>query len=519
MLHLKPNMFYLIIPFQEKEMENPVYDLVIIGGGINGAGIARDAAGRGLSVLLCEQNDLANGTSSASTKLIHGGLRYLEYFEFRLVREALKEREVLLKAAPHIIWPLRFILPHHKGLRPAWLIRLGLFLYDNLGGRELLSGTSSVNLLTDEAGKVLQKRFSKGFEYSDCWVMDGRLVVLNAMDAAAKGAEIRVRTRCTSAVRKDNVWQIDLLNTNTIQQHQVKAKVVVNATGPWLDDFLSHTEHKSSSESIRMVKGSHIIVPKLFNHKRAYIFQNDDGRIVFAIPYENEFTLIGTTDLDFTGDPGKAKINQEEIEYLCKAASEYFTQQITPKDVASSYSGIRPLFDDGASDAKAATRDYVLKLDADGGNPPLLSIYGGKITTYRKLAEAVLKKLSPFLPKMGPDWTEPACLPGGNFHPEHFMEKVNQLVTICPILTIRHATRLIRTYGTEAFTIVKHVAILSDLGRCFGADLYEVEVQYLMAVEWAQCAEDILWRRTNMGLFLSTEEAEELEKWMKSQPD
>ncbi len=495
-------------------MEHPLYDLVIIGGGINGTGIARDAAGRGLSVLLCEQNDLANGTSSSSTKLIHGGLRYLEYYEFRLVREALKEREVLLRAAPHIIWPLRFILPHHKGLRPAWLIRLGLFLYDNLGGRELLPGTTSVNLLSDEAGEVLQKEFVKGFEYSDCWVMDGRLVALNAMDAAEKGAEIKVRTRCVSALREDDHWRLNLVDTTTAHKSSVKAKVVVNASGPWLDDFLTHADHKSSGESIRMVKGSHIIVPKLFNHKRAYIFQNEDGRIIFAIPYENDFTLIGTTDLDFDGDPGTVEISPEETEYLCKAANEYFKKQIRPDDVASSYSGIRPLFDDGASDAKAATRDYVLKIDAEDSKPPILSIYGGKITTYRKLAEAVLKKLTPFFPPMNPCWTENAPLPGGNFLPTEFDNEVNKLLTSCSILDKKYATRLVRTYGTQAFTITRNISTLDDLGRCFGANLYEVEVRYLMTKEWSQTSEDVLWRRTNMGLFLSSQETEALDHWM-----
>lgn len=496
-------------------MPSPVFDLAIVGGGINGCGIARDAAGRGLSVLLCEQDDLANGTSSASTKLIHGGLRYLEYYEFRLVREALKEREVLLRAAPHIIWPLRFILPHHQGLRPAWLIRLGLFLYDHLGGRELLPGTSSVNLLKDEAGKPLKPMFTKGFEYSDCWVMDGRLVALNAMDAAAKGADIRVRTPCVAATRKGNLWTLQLRDKNSGKETSVQAKVLVNATGPWLDNFLSHTSHQESGEQIRMVKGSHIIIKKLFDHDRAYLFQNADGRIIFAIPYEQEFTLIGTTDVDYTGIPGKVAITAEETVYLCRAASEYFRHQVTEADVVSSYAGIRPLFDDGKSEAKAATRDYVLKLDSGNGEAPLLSIYGGKITTYRKLAEAVLQKLTPFLPTMGPAWTEGQHLPGGDFAPDHFNHQVNRLQAVCPPLTKKHARRLLRTYGTRAFPMVEGIRIASDFGICFGDCLYQFEVLYLMENEWAQTAEDVLWRRTNMGLFLTAEEDRKLDDWMK----
>ena len=498
-------------------MKNPVYDLAIVGGGVNGCGIARDAAGRGLSVFLCEQNDLASGTSSASTKLIHGGLRYLEYYEFRLVREALKEREVLLQAAPHIIWPLRFILPHHEGLRPYWLIRLGLFLYDNLGNRKLLPGTSAVDLTKDEAGKPLKKLFSKAFEYSDCWVIDSRLVILNAMDARDKGANIQPRTKCLSATRKNGIWTLELEDTITGTTSTVQAASIVNATGPWLDTFLTHTSHTGTGEHIRMVKGSHIIVKKLFSHQRCYIFQNSDGRIIFAIPYERDFTLIGTTDVDFHGDPGKVVIDKDEIEYLCKAASEYFTTKITSADVASSYSGIRPLFDDGKSDAKSATRDYVLKIDDENNKAPLLSIYGGKITTYRKLAEAVLKKLQGYFPNMGNNWTEKVVLPGGDFHPSEFDAQVKKLQKTCECLDERHATRLIRYFGTKAFDIVSGVKEKKDLGQCFGSDLYEVEVSYLMRFEWARTAEDVLWRRSNLGLFLSAAEYQTLEEWMRTQ--
>jgi len=495
-------------------METPVFDLAIIGGGINGCGIARDASGRGLSVFLCEQQDLAHGTSSASTKLIHGGLRYLEYYEFRLVREALREREVLLRAAPHIIWPLRFILPHHRGLRPAWLIRLGLFLYDHLGGREMLPGTSTVDLRRDEAGKVLKQAYSKGFEYSDCWVMDSRLVVLNAMDAASRGAQVRTRTRLTRATRAGGIWNLELLDTASGANSQVRAKVLVNASGPWPDRLMPAIDHHQGAERLRMVKGSHIIVDKLYDHPRAYIFQNQDGRIIFAIPFEERFTLIGTTDLDFHGDPDAVAIDQEEIAYLCRATSEYFRKQLTPSDVVGSFSGIRPLFDDGKSEAKAATRDYVIKLDATPGEAPLLSLYGGKITTYRKLAESVLDKLSPFLPAMGPPWTEDAVLPGGDFAPEDFSAQVDRLEHLHPGLGRPLATRLFRAYGTRAYQMTEELGEGRDLGRHFGADLYGFEVDYLLAREWARCAADILERRTKLGLRLDRQQAKALEDYI-----
>lgn len=498
-------------------MDTTGYDLAIIGGGINGCGIARDAAGRGLSVFLCEQSDLAGGTSSSSTKLIHGGLRYLEYYEFRLVREALTEREVLLNAAPHIIWPLRFILPHHKGLRPAWLIRLGLFLYDHLGGRKLLPGTSTVNLATDEAGAVLKGDYTTGFEYSDCWVIDSRLVVLNAMDAALHGATIATRTKCLDARRQDGVWLITLSDTRTGCERTITAKTLVNASGPWMDSTIATLEHTASREHVRMVKGSHIIVPRLFTHPRAYIFQNKDGRIIFAIPYEQDFTLIGTTDVDFHGDPATVAISQEEIDYLCAAASEYFTTPITPANVTSSYSGIRPLFDDGKSDAKAATRDYVLKLETAHGTAPLLSIYGGKITTYRKLAESVLDKLTPYIPEMSGPWTEGPPLPGGDFPATDFEGEVARLRNLKPFLSASHARRLTRTYGTRARIMTGDLMSKENMGRCFGSDLHQFEVSYLMANEWAQTAEDVLWRRTSLGLVFSPEETRELDNWMQQQ--
>jgi len=497
-------------------MKTDEFDLAVIGGGINGCGIARDAAGRGTSVFLCEQDDLANGTSSSSTKLIHGGLRYLEYYEFRLVREALREREVLLNAAPHIITPLRFILPHHEGLRPAWLIRLGLFLYDHIGGRKLLPGTSSVNLQTDEAGKVLKDNFSKGFEYSVCWVMDSRLVVLNAIDAAAKGAIIRTRTKLISATRNGSAWTLTLLDKTLGKELTVRARVLINASGPWLDQLLAHITHNATREHIRMVKGSHILVRKMFDHNRAYIFQHADGRIIFAIPFESDFTLIGTTDVDFHGNPGEVAISEAETQYLCRVASEYFIRELAPTDVVSSFSGIRPLFDDGKNKAQAATRDYVLKLDTGKNEAPLLSIYGGKITTYRKLAESVLAKLSPFLPGMGDVWTEQAKLPGGDFPPSGIAAVVEKLRRCCPILTENLAARLVRTYGTCAWMMTASIRDKDTLGPCFGANLHTFEVDYLIEKEWAMGAADVLWRRTWLGLLLSAAEVQVLDAYIKN---
>ncbi len=375
-----------------------IYDLAIIGGGINGCGIARDAAGRGLSVYLCEQADLASGTSSAATKLIHGGLRYLEYLEFRLVREALMEREVLWRMAPHIIWPMRFVLPYQKGLRPAWLLRLGLFLYDHLGGRELLPATSTLDLTKDVVGQALKSgQYTLGFEYSDCWVDDARLVVLNARDAANRGATIRTRTKAVTAERKADIWHLTTVDRRPGGSTEVvRARILVNAAGPWVGDVLVAARRRNASASIRLVQGSHIVVPKLYAHDRCYIFQNIDKRIIFVIPYEEDFTLIGTTERDYVGDPGEVRTSAEEIEYLCVATNQYFKTAVTPADVIWTYSGVRPLYDDGASEAQAATRDYVLDLDEAGA--PLLSILGGKITTYRRLAQHALDKLERHLP-------------------------------------------------------------------------------------------------------------------------
>jgi len=490
------------------------FDIAIIGGGINGCGIARDAAGRGLSVLLCEREDLASGTSSASTKLIHGGLRYLEYYEFRLVREALAEREVLLRAAPHIVWPLRFVLPHHRGLRPAWLIRLGLFLYDHLGGRKILPAAKRVDLGRDEAGRPLKPEFRDGFEYSDCWVDDSRLVVLNALDAAERGATIKTRTEMVKAERRGGVWAVTVREEGG-GLREFLARALVNATGPWVADFLTSRLGLPVDAPVRLVKGSHIIVPRLFEHDRAYIFQNADGRIVFAIPYEGEFTLIGTTDLDYDGDPGKPQATEAEIDYLCSAAGEYFKQGPRRSDVVRTYAGVRPLYDDGASEAQAATRDYVLKIEGGEGKPPVLNIYGGKITTYRRLAEAALEKLAPYFPKLGRAWTASASLPGGDFLVSGFAAEVDRLQALCPSCRPAHARRLVRAYGTRARRIVEGVRGQADWGETFGSDLTEREARYLAEQEWARSADDILWRRSKLGLRLSDSEAGRLDDWMR----
>jgi glycerol-3-phosphate dehydrogenase len=487
------------------------YDIFIVGGGINGCGIARDAAGRGYSVALAEMNDLASGTSSWSTKLIHGGLRYLEHYEFRLVRESLMEREVLWAAAPHIIHPMRFVLPHHSGLRPAWLLRLGLFLYDHIGGRKKLPPTRVLDLTQDEAGKPLKPQFRKAFEYSDCWVNDARLVVLNARDAADRGATILTRTKVVSARREGGSWEIVLEGGGA--RRTVTASLLVNAAGPWVDTFLQGALGRNDRH-VRLVQGSHIVVKRKFAHDRAYFFQNSDGRIFFAIPYEGDFTLIGTTDRDYKGDPGKVEIAREEIDYLCAGASEYFREPVKPEDIVWTYSGVRPLFDDGASKAQEATRDYVLKSDTLEGAAPLVNIFGGKITTYRRLSESVLAEIGKLLHPRGKSWTAAAALPGGDFPVEGFDALVGKLQKAYPFLSPGHARRLARAYGTRAFVLLGRAASLAELGRLFGADLHELEVDYLMREEWARTAEDVLWRRTKLGLRLGKAEAKELDAWM-----
>lgn len=507
-------------------------DLFIIGGGINGCGIARDAVGRGLSVTLAEQGDLAQATSSASTKLFHGGLRYLEYFEFRLVREALEERETLLVAMPHISWPMRFVLPYHpdmrfegetptgklmarlmpwmKGRRPAWLIRLGLFMYDTLGGRKILPATRTLNLTTDPAGAALQKRFAHAYEYSDCWIEDAKLVSLNARDAAQRGAKIHTRTRVISATRAGDLWQITTESAQGQTTHTARA--LVNAGGPWVEDIIRNIARINSSEGVRLVRGSHIVTRKLYDHDRCYFFQGSDGRIIFAIPYEQDFTLIGTTDKDHQSAPGNAICTDEERDYLLDFASQYFAKPVTVDDVVWTYSGVRPLYNDGATSATAATRDYVLSLDQNGA--PLLNVFGGKITTHRRLAESALAKLTPFFPHAKPAWTARAPLPGGDFPHTDVAKLTANLAQSYPFLTPAWAARLIRAYGSEAKTLLGAAKTAADLGQNFGATLTEAEVRWLISHEFAVEAADIIWRRTKLGLRLNPEQISQLSAFM-----
>jgi glycerol-3-phosphate dehydrogenase len=496
--------------------QSPIYDIFVVGGGVNGCGIARDAVGRGFSVFLAEMNDLASGTSSGSTKLIHGGLRYLEYYEFRLVREALMEREVLWRNAPHIIHPMRFVLPYQKGLRPAWLLRLGLFLYDHLGGRKLLPPTRTLDLRRDPAGRPLKPGFSKAFEYSDGWVNDARLVALNARDAADRGAVIRTRTKLLAARRADGLWHLTIEDGGSGEQEEIEARLLVNAAGPWVDHVLADALGQNDAHNVRLVQGSHIVIRKKFDDPRAYFFQNKDGRIIFAIPYENDFTLIGTTDRDYGGDPHTVRISDAETDYLCAAASEYFMEPVRREDIVWTYSAVRPLFDDHASKAQEATRDYVIKTEAPDGGAPLINSFGGKITTFRRLSESVMERIEGFLGKRGAPWTASSPLPGGDFPVNGYADQVAQLEKEYPFLEPAHAARLIRLYGTRARTILGRARDHAALGRRFGADLYEAEVRYLMQEEWALTAEDILWRRTKRGLRFTLAEAQTLEAFMAS---
>ena len=521
--------------------KNRTYDVFVIGGGINGCGIARDAAGRGLSVALAEMGDLAQATSSASTKLFHGGLRYLEYFEFGLVRKALIEREVLLRAMPHIAWPMRFVLPYHpdmrfegetptskvlnlvmpwmRGRRPAWLIRLGLFLYDTLGGRQILPGTSTLDLTKDPAGAPLNPKFRRAYEYSDAWVEDARLVALNARDAADRGATIMTRTRVTAADRTDDHWQITVERAqgSETSRETFRARVLVNAGGPWVEQVVRGIAHIETRESIRLVRGSHIVTRKLFDHGKCYFFQGTDGRIIFAIPYEEDFTLIGTTDMDHQGDPGQATCTEAEQEYLCAFASQYFARPVTRADIVWTYSGVRPLYNDGAKSAQAATRDYVLSLEGNG--PPILSVFGGKITTYRKLAEAAVSKIAPFLKPSQGDWTAGVPLAGGDFPVADVARLIRELKLRFAFLSDHTTRRLIRAYGTEAATLLGASKAEGDLGRAFGAGLTEAEVRWLMSREYARTAEDVVWRRSKLGLRLTGGEIAELDEWMRAQGD
>lgn len=495
-------------------MPDDVFDVFVVGGGINGCGIARDAVGRGYSVYLAEMDDLASGTSSAASKLIHGGLRYLEHYEFSLVRESLSERERLWSMAPHIIWPMRFVLPHNKGLRPRWLLRLGLFIYDYIGGRKKLPPAKTLNLRTHETGRALKSHFKTGFEYSDCWADDARLVVLNARDAADKGASINTRTKVVGAKREQGRWAIEVKHLDSGDVETIHARMLVNAAGPWIDHVLSGVEGHHGNRNVRMVKGSHIVVNEIFEHDKSYIFQNKDGRIIFAIPYQDKYTLIGTTDEDYEGDPSDVSISSDELNYICSAASEYFQKPVERSQVVWAYSGVRPLYDDGATKAQEATRDYVLKLDDADGNAPLLNIFGGKLTTFRKLAEEVMEKVDAAIGPKGAPWTAGATLPGGDFPMEGYPQQVDKLQAAYPFITQGHAGRLVRLYGTKAHDILGDAKALVDLGENFGANLTAREVDYLIAEEWAQTVEDILWRRTKLGLELNERDVRALEAYL-----
>ncbi len=488
------------------------FDLIVIGGGINGVGIARDAIGRGLSVLLCEKDDLAQGTSSRSGKLVHGGLRYLEYYEFRLVREALIEREVLLRAAPHIIWPMRFVLPHSPEQRPAWMIRLGLFLYDHLGGRKMLPPTRSLDLARAPEGEPIRKQFRKAFEYSDCWVDDARLVALNALDVRKRGGTVRLRTPLVGARRENGAWQVDLRDTATGQPLRASGKALVNAAGPWVEDVLRSTGSNTENR-VRLVKGSHIITRKFWQGEQAYLLQNSDKRVIFVNPYEGDLALIGTTDIPFHGRAEDVAIADSEIDYLLAVVNRYFNQSLGPADVVHAFSGVRPLYDDKSDNPSAVTRDYVFNVDAEAGQAPVLSVFGGKITTYRKLAEHAMQKLQPFFPDMGSAWTHAAPLPGGDIPGANFARFLQDLRTHYPFLPERAALDYARRYGTRANDLLQGATKLADLGRHFGATLFEREVQFLMTQEWASTPEDILSRRTKHGLHLTQAEIDVFTGW------
>lgn len=506
-------------------------DVLIVGGGINGCGIARDLAGRGWRVVLCEKDDLASHTSSSSTKLIHGGLRYLEYYEFSLVRKALQEREVLLKSAPHIMWPLRFVMPHDPSMRPAWMIRIGLFMYDHLAKREVLPGSRSIDLRSHAAGAPLKPQFKRGFVYSDGWVDDARLVVLNAIDARARGAEVLTRTRCIHAQRDADGWTATLEGADG-GIRVVRARAVVNAAGPWAESFLRGVAQSAKGETLatrhlRLVKGSHIVVPRLFEHDHAYIFQNPDKRIIFAIPYQDEFTLIGTTDIELNGDdPGAARIAEEEIAYLCMQASRYFDKPIKPADVVWTYSGVRPLLDDASGDPSAVTRDYML--ESNTAAAPLLSVWGGKITTFRKLAEDAADEVGKMLGQSSaqrPPWTDGAFLAGGDLsawigaatRPDDDFERfVTAVQARYPWLDARLARRLARAYGARVAELLGDAQSMADMGEAVAPGLHERELRFLQENEWAMSADDVLWRRSKLGLRYTAEERQQVADWLQA---
>lgn len=489
-------------------------DLLVVGGGINGVGIARDAAGRGLSVLITERSDLASATSSASSKLIHGGLRYLEKFEFRLVREALAEREVLFRCAPHLVRPMRFVMPQVPELRPAWMIRAGLFLYDYLARRDALPGSRAVNLQTDPYGKGLRAGLSRGFVYSDCWVDDARLVVANARDAAERGATVLTHMACIAARREAGLWRVTLRGADD-RETVIYARALVNATGPWAKQFLEEVASEPTPFGLRLIQGSHIVVPRLYSGDHAFILQNDDRRVIFVYTYEDVFTLIGTTEVERSRPPDACRPGREEVDYLCRAVNRYMAREVSSADVVWSYCGVRPLFDDGSSDPSGITRDYVLRVDGSNDEPPLLSIFGGKITTYRKLAEQALAVLAPWFPSMGPAWTEPAPLPGGDIGDMAFSDYVDgPLRNEFPWARAELLRALARRHGTRARVVLEGARSIADLGIDFGAGLYSRELDYLAAKEWAHSAEDVLWRRTKAGLYLDRGQVEAVKRYL-----
>ena len=509
------------------------FDLFIIGGGVNGCGIARDAAGRGIRVGLAEMNDLASSTSSASTKLFHGGLRYLEYFDFSLVRASLRERDILLSAMPHISWPMKFVLPFHssmrfdsntpaakllervvpwmKGRRPAWMIRFGLFLYDNIGGKSVLPKTKTINLKKEVEGQGLSSIFEWGFEYSDCWVDDSRLVVLNAQDAVSNEAEIYTYTKVIRAVRHSSFWEISLKNKSGIKK--IKAKILINASGPWVGEILNKTLGLNSKQSVRLVRGSHIVVRQIFPHQKSYFFQGHDGRIIFAIPYLKNYTLIGTTDRDQLDPNAEVVCTKEEQTYLIELINTYLEIPISNKDIQWTFSGVRALFDDGANTAQSATREYVLSLNVDAA--PVLNVFGGKITTYRKLAEDALEQIMEFLPMSGP-WTKFASLPGGNFQLDEVDRRMLDLRNKYPFLSRVWSERIFRAYGTQCEDILGNAKSEDDLGQCFGANLFEVEVNWMIQMELVKSVDDILWRRSKLGYEMTKKQVTELKNYLKT---
>ncbi|OBT15978.1 glycerol-3-phosphate dehydrogenase [Vibrio sp. UCD-FRSSP16_10] len=494
------------------KQQSTVLDVIVVGGGINGAGIAADAAGRGLTVGLYEAADFASATSSASSKLIHGGLRYLEHYEFRLVSEALAEREVILAKAPHIAKPVRFRLPHRPFLRPAWMIRAGLFLYDNLGKRTTLPASHSVDLA---ASGLLKPEIKKGFEYSDCWVDDARLVVLNAMAAKKNGAEVRNYCRVEKAVRVDGMWNVTIFDSQTGCRFERQAKALVNAAGPWVKQFFDDSLEDESPRNIRLVKGSHIVVPKIHNEEQAYILQNEDNRIVFVIPYMDDFSIIGTTDVEYKGDPRKVAISEEEVTYLMDVVNQHFVSQIARNDVVWTYSGVRPLCDDESSSPQAITRDYTLELEQELDQAPLLSIFGGKLTTYRKLAETAMKMLNPYFTKMGSCWTKEVALPGGDFdYPRK--QLVENLRTKHTWLSEKTAHRYVNQFGSLTWTLLEHINSEADMGQQFSEGVYQVEIDYLIKYEFCKTAQDVLWRRTKLGLYLNDEQQQRVENYMNN---